>query len=280
MRICVLFLAFLFSIAPAHAEEVSIGEPISVGRAGDDSYYRGKGKQRPYVPVQPVEPQPAPTPEPPKGKPGEMTPEEAAATFQHLDPIVQDAAIKKAAARAERLSWLVLPPGGAKWAAIGAYLGSNFGTAAGAAPYATGLGLDLQLYPTPWSAFAKARVGLLWSHGLDLPGRDGRGLDIEASVGWQAAGLVGIRVGYVGTRTAWTLLRQETTSLGTGKTTVESFDSWQHGAIFGLDVTLRGATIEGTCRVGGSDLRDVANNVLGGTAAMCGVGLRAALFVL
>ena len=296
-----LALAFLMP-SLVSAEEVSVGVPIAKGTPGDlVGYVNGTGYQ-PYQPPQANGSQDhggpqgqgnqqsqgnqsqSNQPQPPA--PLKLTQEEALIAFKALDPAVQAEARAQArdiaAERAKGLSWLLLPPGSAQWFGAGAYLNNLFGTTDAAPAYATGFGLELTLWPTPWNVFAKGRIGGLYQMGLsqnnvELTNFRRMALDVEGTAGYLAAGIVGIRLGWYGTRQTWDVATTETTSLTT-KITVAAENVWQHGAIFGLSATLRGVTFEGSCRVAAASLYDAVGKLTNGTTGQCGVGLSGTMF--
>lgn len=280
-----LALTFLLPSFAA-AEEVSVGVPIARGTPGDQAgYVNGTGYQ-PYQPPQANGPQGQGNQSQQPPAPLKLTQEEALIAFRALDPAVQAEARAQArdiaAERAKGLSWLLLPPGSAQWFGAGAYLNNLFGTTDAAPAYATGFGLELTLWPTPWNVFAKGRIGGLYQMGLsqnniELTNFRRMALDAEGTAGYLAAGIVGIRLGWYGTRQTWDVATTETTSINT-KTTVTAENVWQHGAVFGLSATLRGVTFEGSCRVAAASLYDAVGKLTSGTTGQCGVGLSGTMF--
>ncbi len=290
-----LALTFLLP-SLALAEEVSVGVPIAKGTPGDHSgYVNGTGYQ-PYQPPQ-VNSGASPqvqgasaqggnqSPMPPNA-PLKLTQEEAMIAFRALDPAIQAEARaqarERAADRAKVVSWLLMTPGAASWFGAGVYLNNLFGTTDAAPAYATGFGAELTLWPTPWAVFAKGRVGGLYQMGLSPAGTEltnfrRMALDVEGTAGYLAAGIVGFRLGWYGTRQTWDVATTETTSL-TSKTTVAAENVWQHGAVFGLSATLRGVTFEGTCRVAAASLYDAVGKLTSGTTGQCGIGLSGTMF--
>jgi hypothetical protein len=288
------FISFLLP-SLALAEEVSVGVPIAKGTPGDrNGYVNGTGYQ-PYQPPQVnsgASPQGAnrqnnsqDVPMPPNA-PLRLTQEEAAIAFQALDPAVQAEAkaqaMEAATKRAKGLSWLLMTPGAASWFGAGVYLNNLFGTTDAAPAYATGFGAELTLWPTPWAVFAKGRVGGLYQMGLSPAGAEltnfrRMALDAEGTAGYLAAGIVGFRLGWYGTRQTWDVATVETTSINS-KTTVAAENVWQHGAVFGLSATLRGVTFEGTCRVAAASLYDAVGKLTSGTTGQCGIGLSGTMF--
>jgi hypothetical protein len=222
----------------------------------------------------------------PSNAPLKLTQEEAMIAFRALDPAIQAEARaqarERAADRAKAVSWLLMTPGVASWFGAGVYLNNLFGTTDAAPAYATGFGAELTLWPTPWAAFAKGRVGGLYQMGLsqnnvELTNFRRMALDVEGTAGYLAAGIVGFRLGWYGIRQAWDVATVETTSLNS-KTTVAAENVWQHGAVFGLSATLRGVTFEGTCRVAAASLYDAVGKLTSGTTGQCGIGLSGTMF--
>jgi len=290
-------LIFLLCHSIALAEEVSIGVPIAKGTSGDhNGYVNGTGYQ-PYQPPQVnsgASPQQGSNaqngntqlPPAPSNTPLKLTQEEAMIAFRALDPAVQAEARaqarERAADRAKVVSWLLMTPGAASWFGAGVYLNNLFGTTDAAPAYATGFGGELTLWPTPWAVFAKGRVGGLYQMGLsqnsvELTNFRRMALDVEGTAGYLAAGIVGVRLGWYGTRQTWDVATTETTSINS-KTTVAAENVWQHGAVFGLSATLRGVTFEGTCRVAAASLYDAVGKLTGGTTGQCGIGLSGTMF--
>jgi hypothetical protein len=294
---------YLFGFIPfllpsiALAEEVSVGVPIAKGTPGDHvGYANGTGYQ-PYQPpqansgaspqqgsnAQNGNPQGAPVS---SNAPLKLTQEEAMIAFRALDPAIQAEARaqarERAADRAKAVSWLLMTPGAASWFGAGVYSNNLFGTTDAAPAYATGFGAELTLWPTPWAVFVKGRVGGLYQMGLSPAGTEltnfrRMALDVEGTAGYLAAGIVGFRLGWYGTRQTWDVATVETTSINS-KTTVAAENVWQHGAVFGLSATLRGVTFEGTCRVAAASLYDAVGKLTSGTTGQCGIGLSGTMF--
>jgi hypothetical protein len=205
--------------------------------------------------------------------------------YKDLDEGVRQAAEEAAAKRANKLSWLILPPEGIKWIAGGVYLQNLFGTTDATTPYATGFGLDLRMYPGAIGIVLRGRLGGLYEgsggvyKGLDSLSK--LSFDVEATGGYEFIGVAGLHIGWGATQRSWDVAESmgNTIKLQTNR-------QLDHFFVFRAELSLRGALAGFTCRVGAAHLLDVLGkpltqdgqgNTLSGVQAMCGTTLTATI---
>lgn len=200
--------------------------------------------------------------------------------YKDLDEDVRVAAEKHAAARAKRLGFLLLPPDGIKWAALGVYLGALAGTGDLGAPMSVVAGASLKIYPSPWGLVAQGRVGLNYDDhaGDDYWGTTPMspwGARYEVMLGWELAP-VSLLIGYAGTSRHWSRIEGEGASAK-----VADDSSTSHGFVAYLGLNLRGTEIGFSCTVGTAAFPDQQGHVaqmFSGRASQCGALLTAPLF--